>query len=231
MLRTFILLASLLVHSANAQPVRDNWFVIQPDQKTYDVIGQSIHPAALFEKLSFHSGVEIRYEKELHQGLHLNMQGITLDELFDYVDSEFSTMKTYSKDAQGNELLIGLTILPKGGQPSAELVLAYDPVRAAIAHEKGRMTEHAEQVYVTRMEKLELKVRQQLKKMSQQEIKHQQKMAEKKEARVSKHERDKASLVSELKRLKHESPDLYQHKLAVHSWRYADLELAVNRTQ
>lgn len=224
----FLFISLALSASVLSQPKENEWFFKDEVKNLFSVKGQSIHPSAFFQKLSFYSGVEIRYEKSIHEGLDLNLESVTLEEVYRFIDSEFSTLKAYSKDANGKEFLVSLSILPKGQFQSSQLVLAYDPVSEAVDHKQKKTPESSHRVYVTRMEKLEVKVRRQLEKLASEKIENREKESERRKERESSLEREKLLLVEELRQLKNEDLAIYSRKLEILAWKYPDLERDVN---
>jgi len=219
------LVVALGAHAqSTAQPVQ--WFSVnahsQPE--TFALKGKNIHPAAFFKQLSLYSGVEIRYEKSIIQGLDFDMQDATQAELFRYVDAQFSTLKTYTKQHDGQDVLTALTILPKGLFQSSQLVLAVEPIAEAVAHKQQQTPATAQRVYVTRLEKLELTLRNQLEHMAQQEIDAQQHKQTLRQAQQTKHQQARDNAVADLRRWQQKDPEIYQRKLAILSARYPDIE-------
>lgn len=204
-----------------------DWFDYNAEDKLYTVVGNNLHPSALFQKVSFHSGVEIRYEKSIQEGMDIELKKVEIEKIIRFIDSEFSTLKSYQKNSEGHSVLTSLTILPKGKFQSSELVLALNPVKEAVAHKQGETPEKAQKVFVTRLESLEVKVRDQLEELAQQEIKRSE-TKKNKELEINKNKRaERKKVVEELRELKKTDVALYERKLKVYSWRYPNLDTSV----
>lgn len=197
----------------------------------YRVVGENINPVALFRKLSVHSGIEVRYEKTLYEGIELELDSVSIDGIIRHIDSNFSTLKSYLKDQNGKEILSSLTVLPKGQFQSTELVVAYDPVQETVDFKKGKFLRSAEKVYVTRMQSLEIEVRKQLEELAEREVKRDENNVKRIKERQYRDQEEKRELVSELKVLKSSDPDLYKHKLNVMAWRYPGIKDAINESE
>ncbi len=191
-------------------------------------MGSAIHPAALFQKISFHSGIELRYEKTLSEGLELDFEQASLDELFQFIDLNFSTLKAYSKTKDGKEVLTSLTVLPKGQFQSSELVLAFNPIKEAIAHKQKSTPTHAQKIYVTRIQQLEVKVQQHLDDMAQKAITREEKQTKRSIERKEQHQAERKALAKELREIKTADPEMYQRKVKIMSWKYPDLVNAID---
>ena len=221
-----LLLIAFCFHSE----ARD-WFDYDAKDKLYTVIGSDLHPSALFQKVSFHSGVEIRYEKSLQEGMDIELKQVEIEKIIRFIDSEFSTLKSYRKNSKGDSVLTSLTILPRGKFQSSELVLALNPVKEAVAHKKGETPEKAQKVFVTRLESLEIKVRDQLENLAQQEIKRSENKKTKELERNKNKRAERKQVVEELRELKKTDVALYERKLKVYSWRYPNLDASVTGSE
>lgn len=224
MTRIFLLTMLLVVsHSSFSLTNDKDWFQQVGDNK-FRVVGEKIHPAALFKKLSIYSGIEIKYEKALYRGLDINLVDAPLKELLRYVDSNFSTFKTYLRSSKGGEVLSQIVILPKGQSHSSQLISAYDPLEEAVAYKKGNSSNNAEKIYVTRMEHMELDKRHRLEEAAERQIKRENQLRAEIKSRREKKSLEKSQLIAELKELKSTDPELFNHKLAVMAWRYPGLQ-------
>jgi len=200
------------------------WFYHDKKNNTYSINGVDVRPSSLFRSLSLHSGLEIKYDSELKEGLSLQFKEARLKNVIRYIDSEFSTFKQFSTDQFGREILISISVLPKGKLSSSNMIIAVDPIYEATVHEKGSVSGDAANVYVTRMEKLETKVRQQLEKLAQKNIDREEKQELKKLVRIKNRDKDKKEAVAELKELKSIDQDAYAIRLKTLSWKYPDIE-------
>ncbi len=231
-LLTIFFLFSSLLHAVNNDADHraqyKNWFTVNTSEQnqvqTYQLIGSNIHPAALMEKLSLYSGIEIRYDKSIKEGLDFNMSDATLDELFRLVETRYSTLKAYTKNTQNEDVLTSLTVLPKGQFQSSELVLALDPVQEAVAHKQKATNENAKRVYVTRMETLEVKVRKNLEALAEKNIEQSAKRKEFKDQQAKEKAERRQQVIADLRVWQQKDPEIYRRKLAIVAWQYPGLE-------
>lgn len=200
------------------------WFVHDKNNNNYSIIGEDIRPSSFFYNLSLHSGIEIKYDTAIKDGMYLEFEEASLTDVLRHIENKFSTLKEYSKDSYGKEILISIAVLPKGKFSIENMIVAIDPIIEASMHKKGDISGRASNVYVTRMEKLEIKVRQQLEKLAQKNIDREEKLELKKQARINKREQDKKEAVAELKELKSKDQDAYAIRLKTLSWKYPDIE-------
>lgn len=205
-----------------------DWFQYDGESNTYSIYGEDVRPAAFFQSLSWHSGIQVRYEKSLVEGLFLNFRSEKIENILRYIDKEYSTLKSYKKDSSGKSKLTEITILPKGQFKSDQLVLALDPIDEVVASKQGKRPLEAENVYVTRFESLEIKVKKHFNEMAENRIAQEEFIREKNNRRRSEYKDEKERLVLSMKELKEKDPSLYQHKLKVNSWKYPDLEKSIN---
>lgn len=221
----FFLFSSLSLASGN------EWFIKNTDSHSFNIKGEKVHPAEFFKKVSFFSGVEIKYEESLHKGLTLDFYHAELDDLFRYIDLEFSTLKSYSKDLSGKEVLTSLSILPKGQFQSSKLVIAYDPLEEAVAHKNKMTSAESSSTYVTRMESLEIKIREQLEYLAEKKIEEEKSDKIRRKERENSQKEKRKKLIAELRTMKSTDPEMYQRKLDVMSWRYPNLEKSINNQE
>lgn len=224
MFRFFTSLMLIVFSLPTLAQENQTWFNYDEQNDVYSVMGDSIYPGAFFQKVSLYSGIELRYEKSISEGLNLEFEQTNINELIRFIETEFSTLKAYSKNAENQEVLVSLTVLPKGQFQSSELLLALEPIREAIAHKQNSTPSQAQQVYVTRIQSLELKAQKKLAKMTESAMQRQEAQAKREKQRKEKKIAEKQRLAVELKELRRTSPELYERKLEVLAWKYPDLQ-------
>jgi uncharacterized protein YcbK (DUF882 family) len=223
-MRSLIFIAVFLV-SMNSHC--QSWFVFDKEAQTYDIQKNNVTPALFFEKVSLHTGIEIKFDKYIDEPLNLDFYKSNLNDLFDFLDKKYSTLKSYSK-INNQEQLISIAILPKGIFQSDSMVIAANPIQEAIIHQGNESSEPAKNIYLTRMEKMNNKVKEQIQRAANKAVKmktHFQNLKRKRQ--TEKDKADKAKL-AELATLKQENPDVYKHRISIMSWRDPKIDNKVN---
>lgn len=224
----FIIVSFLYILTFNAEAqLNNNWFKYDDEKKHFSISGKSIHPAAFFQKISLYSGIEIHYEKTLSEGLDLDFKDANTKEILNYIDTKFSTLKSFTKNNRNQETLITLTILPKGDFQSTNLALALNPIREAVAHKQQTTPTNAQEVYITRTQKMDFKIQQNLEKMASKTIEKEEIQQQKRNIKKDKKSKDKKTLVKELRDLRVSNPAIYQRKLEIMSWKHPNLKDSV----
>jgi hypothetical protein len=224
----YILVSCIYILTFNVEAQSNtNWFQYDSDKQQFSITGKAIHPAAFFKQIILHSGVEIHYEKYLSDGLNLDFEGSDINEIFNFIDTNFSTLKAFIKNNEDNEILTTLTILPKGNFQSSNLVLALNPIREAVAHKQQTTPLNAQEVYITRTQKMDLKIQQNLERMASKEIEHKEKQRQKRNIKKENTSSEKNALIKEFRELKVSNPEIYQRKIEIMSWKYPDLKDAI----
>ncbi len=226
----FLLITFLLILTSQVQAkIAQDWFKYNSEQNQYSIAGNALHPAAVFQKISLHSGIEIRYDKSLVSGMNLDIHDASFNEVLEFIDLKYSTLKAYSKNAHNQEVLTSLSILPKGQFQSGELLLALDPVTEAVAHKQQSTTPQAQQVYVTRIQQLELKVQKELSELADKEIERGERQEQRRQDHANRKQAKKNTLVKKLQEIKQTDPETYQRQLKIMSWKYPNLENDINK--
>ena len=204
-----------------------NWFVLDKKTQTYDIQKNNVTPAIFFEKVSLHTGIEIKFDKYIDEPLNLDFYKSNLNDLIVFLDKKYSTLKSYSK-VNNQETLISIAILPKGIFQSNSMVVAVNPINEAITHQNNESSESAKNIYLTRMEKMNYKVKEQIQRAASKSIKmktHFQDLKKQRKIENDKAEKDK---LEDLAVLKQENPDLYKHRISIMSWRDPNIDTKVN---
>lgn len=223
-MRSLILMTLFLI-SMNSHC--QSWFTFDKNTQSYTIEKNNVLPAIFFEKVSLHSGIEIRFDKYIDEPLNLDFYKSNLNDLVTFFDKKYSTLKSYS-NINGKEKLISIAILPKGIFQSDSMVIAANPIKEAIIHQGNKSSESAKNIYLTRIEKMNHKVKEQIQRAAKKAIKMNIHMAKIKKDRETEELRENQYLLKELAELKQENPDVYKHRVSIMSWRDPQIDNKVN---
>lgn len=215
------LLFMLFIISMNGQC--QNWFNFDKATQTYTIEKNNVAPALLFEKFSLHSGIEVRFDKFIDEPLHLDFYKSPQSDLIQFFDKTYSTLKSYSK-IKSQDVLTSIAILPKGIFQSDSMVVAIHPVQEAIIHQADESSEAAKNIYLTRIEKMNYKVKEQIQRAASTAIKMKESKAKFKKERQLERDKIKQEEINQLAKLKNEDPELYKHRISVLSWRDSQID-------
>lgn len=126
MYRFLFFVVFLVSHSAIADN-QTNWFVYDAQTQTYSIDSQNIIPRHLFRNISKYSGIHIRFDDTLTKPIEFYGKNIKQDRIIAFLEKQYSTLQTFTKNDQGQDVLTTLTILPKGKFQSDHLVAAINP--------------------------------------------------------------------------------------------------------
>lgn len=215
-MRYLLLLVLLHLPIASFAQGNETWFQYNPSTNTYSIDADNIHPAAFFKSFSLYSGIEIQFDEKILSPINYYAKNNTQSQIVSFLEKEFSTLLTFKKDNNNQEILTLISILPKGKLQTSRMVSAVDPIEETINFKTGNLPTKAKSVYLTRMDHLELKVRENLERHADYKIKKQ----EKREQRLAKEksiraENDKRKL-AELASLKESDPQYYAMQKAIY---------------
>jgi len=191
-----------------AQPQYD-WFQYNNEKQTYSIDAHNIHPAAFLKQFSLYSGIEIEYDKHIYSPITYYSKDVKQANVIDFLEKEFSTLLTFKKNTDNQDVLTLISILPKGEFQSSDMVMALDPVEEVILFKQGKTPASTRSVYLTRLEHLERRVRESLERQAERTIKkredRQQRLANIKKQTVDR----KNKQLTQIAELKATDPALY----------------------
>lgn len=216
LMRSLILVISVFFSIASLAQNDETWFQYNAENQSYNINATNVHPAAFFKYFSLKSGIEIQFDKQLVNPINYYAKQASQSHIIRFLEQEFSTLLKYKKDSTAKkERLTNITILPKGHYQSDNMVLAVDPIEEATYLKDGSMPRAAQPVYLTRMQHLEQRVRENLEKQAERVIaKREQRLARLEENKHNKEQR-KAERLAQLEELKTKDPELYAAQKAI----------------
>lgn len=215
-MRYWLLLICLhLTVNGHAQP-KEAWFQYDETSQRYQIDALNVHPAAFFKEFSLHSGIEIQFDQGLTEPVDFYMTQGTQDQLIGFLEKQYSTLLTFKKDQNNIETLTSISVLPKGQFQSSKMVVAVDPLEETINFKQNIMSQTAKPVYLTRLNHIENKVRQNLEQQAERTIKKREARLERMDnIKQQKKERDQQKL-AELAAIKQSDPKLYAAQKAIY---------------
>ncbi|MGR6871996.1 hypothetical protein ACU6U9_06735 [Pseudomonas sp. HK3] len=214
-MRYFLLLMCFQL-SFLCQAENNNWFQYNQTTQTYSIDAENIHPAAFFKQLSTHSGIEIRFDQHLSVPINYYTKNSQQSHVIRYLEKEFSTLLTFKKNTENQEILTLISILPKGKFTSSRMISAVDPIEEAINFQNKTISSIAKSVYLTRMDHLETKVRENLEHQAELTIrKREQRINRIRESKLKKKALTQTRM-AELEGLRNTDPKLYAAQKAIY---------------
>jgi hypothetical protein len=215
-MRYLLLLVLLYLPIASFAQINETWFQYNPSTNTYSIDADNIHPAAFFKSFSLNSGIEIQFDDQILSPINYYANNNTQSQIVSFLEKEFSTLLTFKKDNNNQEILTLISILPKGKRQASRMISAVDPIEETIHFKTGNLPAKAKPIYLTRMDHLELKVRENLERQADYKIKKQEKREQRlTEERKVKAENDNRKL-AELESLKDSDPQYYAMQKAIY---------------
>ncbi|NVK37597.1 MAG: hypothetical protein HWE18_06715 [Gammaproteobacteria bacterium] len=210
-----VLFIFLFITSLNLQ-ANEDWFQYQEHTQTYNVDAINIHPSAFFKYLSFYTGIGIQYDQSISTPINFYGKNTSQQQLIQFLESEFSTLLTYKKNKNNENILTNIAILPKGQFQSDNMVMAIDPVQEAITAKSDNMPTIARPVYQTRLESMEEKIRDQVERLAEKRIESREYRKQKMERIAAEKQTLKQQRLAELAELKVSDPKLYERTKAIY---------------
>ena len=204
-----------------------SWFEFDKHTQSYTIEKNNVLPAILFEKISLHSGIEIKFDKYIDEPINLDFYKSNIKDLINFFDKEYSTLKRYS-NINNQEKLISIAILPKGMFQSDNMIVAANPIREAIIHQGDESSEQAKNIYLTRTEKMDYKIKEQIQRAAQKSVKMKTHLKKVKQERKIQQDKKYQDKLSNLAILKKENPDVYKHRISIMSWSDPKIDNKVN---
>lgn len=215
-MRYLLLLITLQLSFFSYAQTNSTWFQYDPNNQTYYIDASNVHPAAFFKQFSLSSGIEIQFDRNITSPMDFYSKEAKQSQIINFLEKEFSTLLTFKKNKDHQEVLTHISILPKGQFQSSRMITAVDPIEEAIYQKTGKAPATAKPIYLTRMDHLETRVRENLERQTERTIKKQE--ARQQEILQSKQQKQtiKQARLAELETLKQTDPKLYSAKKAIY---------------
>ena len=207
-MRSLILLISLSFSLTGQAQNNEHWFQYNDANQSYYINANNVHPAAFFKYLSLKSGIEIKFDKQMINPINY-----------------YANNKSVEKK---QDVLTGITILPKGHFQSDQMVLAVDPLEEATHIKDGSMPSSAQPVYLTRMQHLEQRVRENLEQQAERIVIKREKRLKRLSENKREKEQKRQELLAELAELRNTDPKLYAAQKSIYFPEYSNQELTNN---
>lgn len=228
-MRSLILLISLSFSLTSLAQNNEHWFQYNDANQSYNINANNVHPAAFFKYLSLKSGIEIKFDKQMINPINYYANNAKQSHIIRFLEKEFSTLLTYKKSVEKKQdVLTGITILPKGHFQSDQMVLAVDPLEEATHIKDGSMPSSAQPVYLTRMQHLEQRVRENLEQQAERIVIKREKRLKRLSENKREKEQKRQELLAELAELRNTDPKLYAAQKSIYFPEYSNQELTNN---
>lgn len=195
----------------------------------YSARAEGISVFEFLSKFSYHSGINVYYDKTIDNKLPFNLILQTEKQIIDFLGQEYSTVKSYGK----NKKLISIKILPEGQYQTDFLQQALNEEVALYNYQinDSSINDMAIQRFQMRMSLLPMIKKDKVERWVSERQKTYSDNERRKIADRNEKLKERNSIVNELVKIKNTSQEKYKRRLSIVEWRFKGLANEVNEKQ